>query len=270
MLWGIGCIIRKSGEGLSKKTPLDISEMRSMRMFKHLLRFLLDKSRRRVNILLSGCTVVLWIYIYILPTSQYSIATFPPLLQNYWTETWIKRKSLQKKKRMLFSLADFNSTWGCSSQILLPIYSRTHCKILKPLAKLPHCAWREPAQGGVWSPKHPLAKQCFPRYSNVTELAVKAFLNNKWYLCRKVILVIDDGIMLVSKWRSTVCSQLTLCNYRGSLCSLTNKKPRVIFKYGMSVFPNYSSAMVQWLLRLIFHIDKKHYLFQSRALVGGS
>lgn len=34
-------------------------------------------------------------------------------------------------------------------------------------------------------------------------------MNNKCHICEKVFLSINDGIMLVSKWRSMICGQLT-------------------------------------------------------------
>lgn len=38
----------------------------------------------------------------------------------------------------------------------------------------------------------------------------------------------------------------------------------------MCVFCNYFATTVQWLLRSLFHIGKKHYLLKSRPLVRGT
>lgn len=180
-----GCIWREVVESGNLVQGLGRKPIRHFRNAKHVYVqtssvFLICQGRKRVDILLSRCTVVLWGFVVFLLTNQYFYSNISPLLQNYWTETlWVKRKSLQNKKNAIFSHRFWTvecSSWECSSQILLPTDSRTCFEMWKPLDILPHCAWRGPAHGRVWSSKHPAAKSnlMFPQIFQCNRLGRKS------------------------------------------------------------------------------------------------
>lgn len=109
--------------------------------------------------------------------------------------------------------------------------------------------------------------QCSPKYPSVTMLALKAFLNNKWYFYRKVFLVSNDRITIISKWRVTICGQLT-CAELSPITNYDHSQMRNWFLSPECLY--FVNVSVRVLLRSFFHIGIKHYLLKNRPLDWGS
>lgn len=107
-----GCIWREVVESGNLVQGLGRKPIRHFRNAKHVYVqtssvFLICQGRKRVDILLSRCTVVLWGFVVFLLTNQYSIATFPFYFKITEPKHYESKENLCRIKRMQFSPTDF-------------------------------------------------------------------------------------------------------------------------------------------------------------------